>query len=329
MKLWYNKDMGKRRKQFDPYLEAEVLNRKTYFNFYDRLSRIALSMFEWEHLPLSMNGEFLEWCLFTQGQAALLYDEKMGGFINTYSCTAGKLNIYRRPIRINCYSVDYNEYRDVYTGLNRVEDRQKQAILVENTVERIPTAPTLMLFAYRMAECQRSEDVNIKQQKFPGFIPMDEKQRLTMINLYKQYDANSPVILGDKNLNLSEYKAVNTEAPYVADKLQEYRQKIWNEALTFLGVNNLNEKKERQINAETNVNNEAIGYNLQAMLSPRQRACRYFNEKYGFTGTDKEISVKIRADLYNVIKLNESVAAESDKMGILSGLVSNPGSDNE
>lgn len=63
----------------------------------------------------------------------------------------------------------------------------------------------------------------------------NEKQKATMLNLYQQYDGNQPVIVADKNLMTdNELKAVNTESPFVADKLKDYMKEIMNEALTYL-----------------------------------------------------------------------------------------------
>lgn len=67
------------------------------------------------------------------------------------------------------------------------------------------------------------------------------------------------------------------------------------------------DKKERLITDEANSNNELINLNLQSYLAPRQEACRQFNEKFGFTGTDKEISVRVRSDLHNIIKNTQSI----------------------
>lgn len=67
------------------------------------------------------------------------------------------------------------------------------------------------------------------------------------------------------------------------------------------------DKKERLITDEANSNNELINMNLQSYLAPRQEACRQFNEKFGFTGTDKEISVRVRSDLHNIIKNAQSI----------------------
>ncbi len=168
------------------------------------------------------------------------------------------------------------------------------------------------LFALRLYEAERTADVNIKAQKTPVLLLMDEKQRLTMENLYSQYEGNRPVIFGDKNsLGENVIKAINTQAPFIADKIIDYKKEIWNEALTFLGINNIMvDKKERLITDEANSNNELINLNLQSYLAPREEACRQFNEKFGFTGTDKEISVRVRSDLHNIIKNAQSIVQD-------------------
>ena len=168
------------------------------------------------------------------------------------------------------------------------------------------------LFALRLYEAERTADINIKAQKTPVLLLMDEKQRLTMENLYSQYEGNRPIIFGDKNsLGENVIKAINTQAPFIADKIINYKKEIWNEALTFLGINNIMvDKKERLITDEANSNNELINLNLQSYLAPRQEACRQFNEKFGFTGTNKEISVRVRSDLHNIIKNAQSIVQD-------------------
>ena len=168
------------------------------------------------------------------------------------------------------------------------------------------------LFALRLYEAEQTAMVNIKAQKTPVLLLMDEKQRLTMENIYSQYEGNKPVIFGDKNsLGENVIKAINTQAPFIADKIIDYKKEIWNEALTFLGINNIMvDKKERLITDEANSNNELINLNLQSYLAPRQEACRQFNEKFGFTGTDKEISVRVRSDLHNIIKNAQSIVQD-------------------
>ena len=298
------------------FTDTTRLNDATYFEYLERFKRIALSLFEWVNLPDSMNERYLEECLYYKGQASLLYDSNYG-YINTQCCSNGYINIYGLPSSLNCYSFSYQTDRRLYTGLNDDESKEKDCILVMNNYERIPTAYSMELFAYRLYEAQRTCDVNIKSQKFPVLLIVNEKQRLTMENLYEQYAGNRPVIFGDKDsLQEGVIKVLNTEAPFVIDKITDYKKEIWNEALSFLGINNLEvNKKERLVTDEASSNNELVNLNLQAMLVPRQKACDEFNKLFNLEG-DKKISVRVRSDLHNIIKENESIVADYNFNGI-------------
>ena len=307
--------MGKIKAKDLRFLDSALMNSETYFDYVERFKKICLSMFEWVNLPDSMNARYLEECLYYKGQASLLKDE-LYGFINTQCASNGYLNIYGLPTSLNCYSYQYNSIRNLYTGLDGTED--KDCILVMNNWERIPTASTIELFCQRLAEAEMTAQVNIKAQKTPVLIVVDENQRLMMENLYSQYDGNRPFIMGDKNqVGDGVVKSINTGAPFIADKIMEYKKQIWNEALQFLGINTLQtEKKERLITDEASSNNELINLNLQSMLIPRQEACKQFNKLFGLEGTDKEISVRVRSDLFNIIKQEESVITDFNNNGI-------------
>lgn len=297
------------------FIDNLLVNDLTFIDYLERFKKVALSVFEWVNLPSSMNAMWLEKCLYYNGKATLLKDKNFG-FINTNCASNGKLNIYGIPVNFNCYSFEYNSNRKLYTGLiSGLTDAQKEAreyyecILVQNDWDCKPTAGSMELFALRLYEAERTADVNIKAQKTPTLLLVDESQRLSMENMYSQYDGNKPVIFGDKkNLNPDSLRSIKTDAPFIADKIIDYKKEIWNEALTFLGINNIMvDKKERLITDEANSNNELINLNLQSYLAPRQEACRQFNEKFGLTGTDKEISVRVRSDLHNIIKNAQSI----------------------
>ena len=195
--------------------------------------------------------------------------------------------------------------------------KNNECILVMNNFDRLPTAGSMELFAERLYNAERTCDINLNAQKTPIILAVDQKQRFTIKQMYEQFEGNSPMIIGDKNqINTDSIKAISTLAPYIVDKVTEYKKEIWNEALTFLGINNISvKKKERLTENESNENNELVNLNLFAMLEPRKQACREFNEKFGLTGTDKEISVRVRSDLYNIIKENESLISDYQDNG--------------
>ena len=303
------------------FLSSLYLNELQYVDYIERIKKICLSMFEWINLPSSMNSRYLEECLFYLGQASLLYDDKYG-FINTKCTSDGRINIYGLPTDLTCYSYDYHTTRRLYIGLNGDEKQiNEEAILVMNNYERIPTLSTCELFAKKLTNADLTAYINIQNQKTPVLILCNENQRLTLENMYSQYEGNKPVIFGDSdNLNINAIKSINTNAPFIADKVMEYKKEIWNELLTFLGINNLMlEKKERLVSDEANSNNELINMNLQSFLIPRQEACKKFNELFGLTGTDKEISVRVRSDLYNTIKKELSTTTDLLKSEVQNG----------
>ena len=319
----------RRSKENYEFKDALEINNATYIDYLNRFKRIALSMFEWVNLPKSMDARYIELCLFYNGQCAFLKDPKYG-FINTKAAANGYVNIYGLPTKINCFSYSYQSIRTLYTGLDPMlsekqfeYQKNNECILVMNNEDRLPTASSLELFAWRLYNADRTCDVNIQAQKTPVMIVMDEKQRLTMTQLYNQYNGNMPFIFGDKNLlnDGNKIEAIQTLAPYIVDKITDYKKEIWNEALTYLGINNIaRDKKERLTENESSENNELVNLNLQAMLIPRIRACKQFNEKFGLTETDKEISVRVRSDLYNIIKQEESVISDY----IDNGRIDNP-----
>ena len=303
------------------FLSSLYLNELQYVDYIERIKKICLSMFEWINLPSSMNSRYLEECLFYLGQASLLYDDKYG-FINTKCTSDGRINIYGLPTDLTCYSYDYHTTRKLYIGLNGDEKQiNKEAILVMNNYERIPTLSTCELFAKKLTNADLTAYINIQNQKTPVLILCNENQRLTLENMYSQYEGNRPVIYGDSdNLNINAIKSIDTKVPFIADKVMEYKKEIWNELLTFLGINNLMlEKKERLVSDEANSNNELINMNLQSFLIPRQEACKKFNELFGLTGTDKEISVRVRSDLYNTIKKELSTTTNLIKGEVQNG----------
>ena len=303
--------MNKRIRKVPPksdFRDAVLLNNETYRDYLERMKKICLSMFVWENLPDTMNSRYLEMCLYYKGQAALLYDNDYG-FINTQAADSGYINIYGLPTLLNCFSYSYNSMRNLYVP-DSGEGKDGECILVMNTFERVPTCATIELFAYRLAEAQRTADINIKAQRTPVLIPTDQKQYFTLKKMYEEYDGNSPAIFADKNLITPDaLKAIKTEAPFIAQHVMDYKREIWNEFLTTIGVSNLSEKRERMVTAETDSNNELVNLNLQSFLVPRQKAAEEFNQKFGLTG-DKAIKVRVRSDLYNLVKEYDSVASD-------------------
>ena len=104
---------------------------------------------------------------------------------------------------------------------------------------------------------------------------------------------------------------IPTNAPYLDDKLQIQKQEMERELLTFLGINNTLEKKERLLQDETNSNNQFIKMSSDIGFKQRQLACKMMNEKFALnvrvieTQDIFECEVMDDGELYNGNKGND------------------------
>ena len=260
--------MGKRDKQF---WESATLNNATFRQYYNRLTELSISMFEWKNLPDSVDPRYLELTLFSDGQAVFFEDEVLG-YLALQNTKSGKFNVYRVPTERRAYAV--NGYQKELTD--------KDSVIIFNNYLHSNSRVDVEMFARRLYNLDRAIDVNANAQKTPVLIQCDETQRLTMLNLYKKYDGNEPFIFGDKNLNPNAIKTLKTDAPYVADKLYQLKTQIWNEALTYLGISNINiTKKERLITDEVTRNQGGTIASRYSRLEARRDACKQINKMFG------------------------------------------------
>ena len=169
----------------------------------------------------------------------------------------------------------------------------------------------VQMFSQRLANLDRAIDVNANAQKTPVLIQCDENQRLTMKNLYMQYDGNEPFIFGDKSLNTNALKVLKTDAPYVADKLYQLKVEYWNEALTYLGISNVSvQKKERMIQDEVQRNQGGVIASRYPRLEARRQACEKINEMFG-----TDISVDYREDYQIFDRETDTYISETTDTG--------------
>ena len=246
-------------------------NQRSYNFYFYKLLELSISMFEWVNLPESVDARFIETCLFDNGCAVWFYDDVMGNLC--LRCAIGApLNVYDIPTNRRAYANN---------GFSR-QLNQNDSVIVYNNLLHLPSHNDILMFANRLWNLDRIIDVNANAQKTPLIIQCDETQRLTLLNLYKKYDGNAPIIFADKSLKLDDFKCVKTDAPYIADKIYSLKKNIWNEALTSLGISNFDmEKKEHLITDEISVEMGDIMSARFSRLAARKQACEKINNMFG------------------------------------------------
>lgn len=274
--------MGKRKTNYD---ESLLGNTATYGQYLRVLSELAVSMFEWRNVPDSIDVRYLEMQLFLTGVAVWFKDEELENQPQLcLSCLpAGNFDVYGYPTRRTAYSR--------YNGYNKTLS-ESDSVIIYNNFLRTPSVTDSMIYARRLYKLDRIIDVNANAQKTPVLVRATEKQRLSLLNVYNEYDGNAPVIFGDNDLDPTALRAVTTNAPFVADKIYELKTQYWNEALTRLGISNINtQKKERMITDEVSRNQGGVVASRYSRLESRRTAANKINQMFG-----TNITVEYRQD---------------------------------
>lgn len=280
-----------------------LINNKTYNDYLNRLKLIAISLFTWKGLDDVAGygaSRFMEMNLYEFGKSCFLKDNELG-FKVLRAMPDDKYNIYYLPNRVRAYSLGYNKMYDF-----------DDLIYVMNNELELPTLDTISLFAYRLFETERTIDINLTAQKTPILIEGDTKTILTLKNVYMQYSGNTPFIFGNKQFDISnKLNVLKTDAPYLIDKLENHKHEIWNECMTYLGINNANtDKKERLITDEVESNNDLINFYLNCFYKTRKEACDLINKKYNL-----KIEIELNKDVLKLINDNKVDILNNDRSG--------------
>lgn len=275
--------MSRKRTLFD---ESVMTNNLTYIQYLNRLTELATAMFEWKNLPPTVDARYLEMHLFQNGSVVYFNDDILGDLCLDVIYN-GRLDVYGNPVLRRAYS-GYNNYQKLL--------KENNSVIIWNNYLRTNSFLDVKMFALRLYNLDRIIDVNANAQKTPVLVQGTEKQRLALLNLYKEFDGNAPFIFGDKNLDLNALKVLSTNAPYVCDKIYQLKTQIWNEALTYLGISNINiQKKERLITDEVTRNQGGTIASRYSRLESRREAVKKINAMFG-----TNIEVNYREDFQEV-----------------------------
>ena len=259
--------MGRKRKPvINDNIERETVRLTKYYQM------LALNRYRWENLPNGIESRYIEEMLYDNGECAM-FDHPDLGLCVLRSSSRENLNIYGEPTKLTLSG--FNEHRTVMMD---------ECVRIMNNDLALPTLPNIVYYARRMAEIDDIIMQNLRQQRVPYLFATDENNAFSMKSLYDRIYQGEPAIFIDKEMLKGEPEnimVIPTTAPYLVDKLQIQKQEMERELLTFLGINNTLEKKERLVVDETNSNNQFIKMASDIGFKQRQLACEQINEMFG------------------------------------------------
>ena len=260
-------------------------NSVSFLKYYEHLAELSMVMFEWKNLPKTIDERYLERALFRNGNALFFYDDVMG-CLCLRCALAGPFDVYDIPTRRRAYAANgYSQERD-----------ETNSVIIWNNYLHTNSMLSIRDYATRLSDLEQAIDVNCKAQKTPVMVLCDENERLTMQNLYRNFEGNWPFIFGAKDLYKDGIKSLSTGAPFVADKMYQIKMQIWNEALTDLGISNVSyQKKERLVSDEVIRNMGGTIASRYSRLEMRKIACDQINDMFG-DKLENPIEVDYRED---------------------------------
>ncbi len=253
--------MGKKKEQIIDY----QLIKKRYFNRYKLL---ALDCFEWINLPKNIESRYIERALFENGECAFFKDKEFN-FLALPSSPTAEFNVYNEPLYLFVTGNGYSEVKEI-----------NECVRILNNDLPIAGWEYVEDFAIRMADVESSIKANVRQQKFPYIIVCDDNTRFSAETMYRNVADGDPVIYSKKKLTDNDITVLDLNVPFVVDKLIDYKRELENDILSFFGLNNAKDKKERMLVDEVNSNNDFIDRNIELMYKTRKLACKQINSKF-------------------------------------------------
>ena len=241
---------------------------------YNKYKMLSLNMFRWEGLPQTIESRHIENSLFNYGLCLIVNDDDLG-FISVPCNYGAYMNVNNVPTEVITCGFNYIKTFDYIR-----KDKNKCQLILNNDLA-IGNEQYIFDYAQRMFEVENCIRVNINQQKFPWFVNTTPNNKKTMETMFEKVLNGEPYILGSKD-QIGNVEVLTLNTPYIADKLNQYKYELEREVLSFHGLNNNFEKKERLLVDEVNSNNDFIDRNVELMYRQRQLACESLNKKFGW-----------------------------------------------
>lgn len=229
-------------------------------DIYDKLKLLALDTFTWTGLPAGMESEHIEEALYGVG-GAFFFNDNRKGTLCLPAVPGGRLNVYREPLNL------------IVTGYNYSKTINKaKGVYIKNNKIKKPTRIFIQKYAALMTTTESVIRANLNQQKFPYVVGTNEDNELTVKSIFKKVEEGCPIIYAGEGFDFESLRVIETNAPYLLDRLLDFKYETEREILTFLGLNNSYEKKERLVVDEVNSNNEYIYRNVAHQYEERIKA---------------------------------------------------------
>lgn len=244
------------------------------------LTELAVNRFKWTGMPEEIDCRFLELTLFYQALSLFYFEGRFDKYMAVRGGGIGAINALDQP----------TEYLAILNGTDGTPNRQlkkDECVPIWSNYLRTPDWDVVTIYSKRLSDFDVTVDTNIIGLRHPTVFAVEESERQSFANIFRSIKRGEPAIYGYKNLSPQDLKdklfALNTgvQTNAVTD-VQISKSKVWNECMTYLGINNSNqEKRERLVEDEVSANNDQVNAFRNIALNARKQACEEINKMFG------------------------------------------------
>lgn len=259
-----------------PFTVSESLQDKNFkFRVYFRmLSELALNRFKWSGIPDEIDSQITEKNLLFSGNSIFFKDPDIG-YIMLPGTQSGAIDLYGNALAYTVIAYN-NRYNNVISA-----DR---CVVIWPNMLRRSDIDVITMYSRILSEVSQTIDINTLQLRNPMVLTGPARQKKNMENMLDQVKRGAfAYIENDAMRDSVEVKAFQTEMhPDNLVKTQLYKQKAWNECMTYLGINNANQDKaERLVSDEVSANDSQIMTYRLSGIQARKQACERIADMFG------------------------------------------------
>lgn len=270
----------------DGFAPNTIINKKQLVrdDYLIDMRELVVNSFRWT-LPDYVDQRFIETTLFYRGLIVAYVDPNNDHLMILPGAPAGQEDTQRDPTAFVIQPY----------GRSSFTLPASECVPIWGSSSRIPKAVQCGLYADRLAELDISTDIVVVNSRTPVLLVADDMTRTSVANAYRMIQQGEPYLAGVRNEATLETIAdkivpidMGVKTAALSD-LQIAKTRVFNEAMTRLGIDNSNQdKKERLVADEVNANDNQITQFRNIYLKARQRACELINAK-GWTDVPVDV----------------------------------------
>lgn len=271
----------------DKYKPSNIKNQTAFYHWLRRLITMKTTTFKWTGLPKEINERYLEYVLLMYGKVAFAKDAITGDLIALPFNIAGNFDLYGEPKKVQLFS-GYAGYSDFF------EDG-KFVICYDNYLKQ-PVISDLLMYADKIADLDRTIDVQVSVQKTPYMLAGEKGIMTTAKKILENVTNNDVSVEVDANFKMAEAIKVLQLVPpnsYNGNILTDTLERTVQRAYEFLGIESkVSGKKERLLTSEVESSNASVTAQKLSYLKPRLECCTVMKEVFGL-----DVKVELNKDI--------------------------------